>query len=75
MNCRSAPYRLYFFGPSNAITRVKEIKCADDAEAEAIAQSHAGPESMELCHGDRCIRWFASRNRPRRKILRLKISG
>jgi hypothetical protein len=75
MNCRSARYRLYFFSSSNDITNVKEIQCANDVEAEAIARSHAGSQSMELCHGDRCIWWFAPRDRPRRKTLRLKISG
>jgi len=52
-------YRLYRLGePGGRFVGFEEFEAADDVEAVRLAESHIGPQALELWCGTRKVRGF-----------------
>jgi hypothetical protein len=56
-----ADYRLYFYDLSGHIKDVEVLNCANDADAEALAEQKRGEAMSELWQRARQVKRFAAR--------------
>lgn len=55
-------YRLYLLSvPGGRFVGFEEIEAIDDVEAVRVAESHPGPEPLELWCGKRKVKTFPAR--------------